>query len=104
MYDHYPIVIIQDRYGGCYSGGAWLAISRADQLENGAYRIVRCLEGGPHDGDVEAREFWENPPPWIAAGATPEEAIKKLPKVNQDSTMKDQSQGEGWTGRAVVRE
>jgi hypothetical protein len=104
MHDHYPIAIIQDRYGGSYSGGAWLAISRSDQLENGAYRVVRCLEGGPHDGDVEAREFWANPPSWIAAGATPDEAIKKLPKPNQNPTLTDQSRTGAVTGRAVVRE
>lgn len=78
--DEWPIAVVQDRYGGCYSGGAWLAISVADRLENGAYRVVRCLEGGPSDGDVEAREFWTDPPSWIAAGTTPDEAVKALLK------------------------
>jgi hypothetical protein len=75
---HYPIAVIEDRYGGAYSGGRWLAISCADHLENGAYRIVRCLEDGPHGQDIEAREFWESPPSWIAVGATPNEAIQNL--------------------------
>jgi hypothetical protein len=46
--DHYPIAVIEDRYRGTYSRGMWLAISVADQMENGSYRVVRCLEGGPH--------------------------------------------------------
>ena len=75
----FPVAVIQDRYSGVYSGGEWLAINCADHLENGAYRIVRCLEGDPHGDDVEAMTFWKNPPDWIAAGRTPEEAIAKLP-------------------------
>ena len=76
--DDWPIALVQDRYGGGYSGGAWLAISAADRLENGAYRIVRCLEAGPSDSDIEARAFWADPPSWIAAGASPDEAIQAL--------------------------
>ena len=76
--DLHPIMVLQDRYGGCYSGGRWLAIREADRLENGAYRVVRCLEGGPSDEDIEAREFWTNPPSWIAAGQTPDEAVAAL--------------------------
>jgi hypothetical protein len=104
MSGHYPFAVIQDRYGGSYSGGQWLAISCADHMENGAYRIVRCLEGGPQGGDVEAREFWTNPPSWIAVGATPDEAIRKLPKVNSDPKVVDQIRAGGITGRAVVRD
>jgi hypothetical protein len=76
--DHYPIAVIEDRYSGVYSGGKWLAISRAHYLENGAYRIVRCLESGPHGDDSDAMEFWAAPPSWIASGETPDEAIRKL--------------------------
>ncbi|HVV94604.1 MAG TPA: hypothetical protein VHD15_14420 [Hyphomicrobiales bacterium] len=76
--DHYPIAIIEDRYGGCYSGGRWLAIAGADYLENGAYRIVRCLEQGPHGDDSEAQDYWADPPSWIAVGETPDEAVAKL--------------------------
>ena len=75
----FPVAVIQDRYGGVYSGGRWLAINAADKLDNGSYRIIRCLEGGPHGDDVEAQDFWSTPPSWIAAGSTPEEAIAKLP-------------------------
>ena len=76
--EHYPIAVIEDRYGGVYSGGKWLAISCADHLENGAYRIVRCLEDGPHRDDSDAAVFWSNPPSWIASGGSPDEAIRKL--------------------------
>lgn len=76
--DDRPVAVIEDRYGGTYSGGGWLAISVADHIENGAYRVVRCLEGGPSDSDVEAREFWESPPPWIAVGRSPNEAVEAL--------------------------
>jgi hypothetical protein len=76
--DHFPIAIVQDRYGGVYSGRPWLAISRADHLENGTYRIIRCLEGEPHGDDLDAQDFWTDPPAWIAAGETPDEAVEKL--------------------------
>lgn len=75
---HWPIAIIEDRYGGTYSGGEWLAIAEADAVENGAYRVVRVLEGGPHSGDTEAMLFWTNPPKWIAVGNTPNEARAAL--------------------------
>lgn len=77
-FEHFPIVVVQDRYGGAYSRGKWLAISEADRLENGAYRIIRCLENGPHGDDSDAAEFWANPPTWIAVGQTPDEAVHKL--------------------------
>jgi hypothetical protein len=76
--DQYPVAVIEDRYAGTYSGGRWLAISQANKLENGAFRIVRCLEMGPHGDDGDAMEFWADPPDWIAAGQTPDEAICKL--------------------------
>jgi hypothetical protein len=66
--DTYPIAVIEDRYQGTYSNGKWLAISCADYLENGAYRVVRCLEDGPHGDDTEAQMFWSDPPHWIASG------------------------------------
>jgi hypothetical protein len=76
--DTWPITIVQDRYSGVYSGGRWLAIAAADRLENGCYRIVRCLENGPFGDDVEARSFWENPPNWIAVGDSPDAALHAL--------------------------
>jgi hypothetical protein len=74
----FPVVIIEDRYGGAYAGGPWIAISGADYMDNGAYRIVRCLEGGPYGGDNDAQQFWNEPPGWIAAGGSPNDALSKL--------------------------
>lgn len=74
----YPIAIIEDRYTGCYSGGKWLAIAECDTMENGTYRIVRVLEGGPYGDGTDAMEFWAEPPRWIAVGNTPDEARAKL--------------------------
>lgn len=77
----YPIVVLQDRYGGAYSGGAWLAIANGSDLVGEAMtRAQFCLigDGGPSDSDVEAATFWRNPPDWIAVGQTPDEAINAL--------------------------
>lgn len=74
----YPIIVLQDRYRGTYSGGPWLAISVADRLENGAYRVIRCLEGGPSGDDLEAQDFWANPPEWIEAAESPDQAVARL--------------------------
>jgi hypothetical protein len=82
---HFPITIVQDRYGGVYSGGKWLALSIADKLENGSYRIVRMLEGGPHGEDGDAMAFWSNPPEWIAVGNSPDEALAALLRTNTPS-------------------
>ena len=74
----FPIAVIQDRYSGCYSGGTWLAIAVADHPENGAYRVVRCLEDGPHGDDGDAQIFWADPPSWVASGETPDKAVERL--------------------------
>jgi hypothetical protein len=75
---HFPIVILEDRYNGVYSKGRWIAISEGDRLENGAYRIIRCLEDGPHGDDTDAALFWGSPPSWLAVGDTPDEALNNL--------------------------
>jgi hypothetical protein len=74
----YPIAIIEDRYGGTYSGGAWLAIANAYKSDSIVERVTDCLESGPHGDDVEAAWFWANCPDWIAAGNTPDEALAAL--------------------------
>ncbi|MBX9909607.1 MAG: hypothetical protein K2Z25_12940 [Beijerinckiaceae bacterium] len=74
----HPVAIVEDRYGGCYSKGAWLAVDGADTLENGCYRVIRTLEQGPHGDDCDAQEFWNDPPHWIASGATPDQALSNL--------------------------
>lgn len=74
----YPVAVLQDRYNGSYSGRLWLAIAEADHMDNGCYRIVRCIEDGPSGDDISAQEFWHEPPGWIAVGSTAEEAICAL--------------------------
>lgn len=76
--DLYPIAVVEDRYGGVYSKGKWLAIAESNKLETGAYRIVRCLDGGPHGDDTDAAMFWSDPPRWIASGNTRDHAIENL--------------------------
>jgi hypothetical protein len=85
----FPIAIIVDCYGGVYSGGAWLAVSCADAMDNGAYRIIRCLEDGPHGDDVEASQFLSNPPPWIVSADTPDRALRKLQDINARQSLHD---------------
>lgn len=75
---HYPIAVFEDRYGGIYSQGRWLAVSQADTPLGRINRAGWLLDNGPFGGDVEAMEFWEVPPAWIAVGGTPEQAIARL--------------------------
>ena len=74
----YPIAIVPDRYTGVYSGGIWLAISKADSPYNGQSRANFVLNEGPHGDDSEAAEFWAEPPDWIAVGDSPQEALDRL--------------------------
>lgn len=74
----YPIMVIEDRYGGGYSGGKWIAIADSTRMENGRYRIIDVLESGANGGDGDAMAFWCEPPEWIAVGNTPDEATENL--------------------------
>jgi len=97
----YPIIVMQDRYNGTYSGGRWLAIARARQLVDGVMtRAQFCLDGldGPSDSDVEAATFWRSPPNWIAVGWTPDEAVEALRKSAPESEMRSV-----YTGQRVFK-
>ena len=80
----YPIAIVEDRWEGRFSGGAWLAIARADRgdypLTTGwASRVSWAIHRhGPSGAEDEAKAFWASPPDWIAAGRTPDEARAAL--------------------------
>jgi len=74
----HPATIVQDRYGGCYSGGPWLAISRADKMHCGRKRADWVLAAGPSGDDREAAAFWQSPPDWIAVGDTSDAALVNL--------------------------
>ena len=79
--EDYPVAVFQDRYGGAYSGGAWIAIAEAsERVDQENTRAQFCLVGGagPFGDDVTAGVFWNNPPEWIAVGPTPEAALEAL--------------------------
>jgi hypothetical protein len=87
----HPIAIVEDRYGGTYSGGEWIAIAQArDLLTGGA--VLRLLnsepdeEPSPWGGDDDAMNFWDDPPKWVAVGDTPAAALKALELKNLDVT------------------
>jgi hypothetical protein len=74
------IAIVEDRYSGAFSRGAWLAIrDPAAPVELGLSRLDWVEEYGPGGNDVEAAVFWyREKPDWIASGATPEAAKARL--------------------------
>jgi hypothetical protein len=79
--DDYPVAVFEDRYGGVYSGGAWIAIAEASEpydQENTRARFCLVGDNGPFGGDVAASTFWSDSPEWIAVGSTPDAAIVSL--------------------------
>jgi hypothetical protein len=66
----YPCVIVNDRYGGSYSGGPWVAYPLFAEPE------------GPSGQDHEATAFWDAyasaPAQPIGVGETPDEALADL--------------------------
>jgi len=81
MQNVYPVVIVEDRYAGVYSGGRWLAVANADKPAGGMSRIAFVMS---HDGDAPgsddggAMAYWGEPDEWIATGADPNEALQNL--------------------------
>ena len=67
--DFYPVTIIDDRYGGCYSGGKYLAFN----LE--PWDVPRGVSWG---GDMDCAEFWtdEAYKYMVGKGDTPDEAYQ----------------------------
>jgi hypothetical protein len=68
----YPCVVVHDRYGGTYSGGAWLA-------------YPKYLEDVPPEadgGDIECDDFWHehaaSPAYPVGLGADPAAALDDL--------------------------
>lgn len=74
----YPVAVVQDRYQGTYSHGEWFAVANADEPIEGLVRASWVLEHGPYRSDLDAQEFWENPPDWIAVGASADAAVDSL--------------------------
>jgi hypothetical protein len=71
----WPVRIYQDRYGGSYSGGAWVAVDMArKEME------ISEIETGILGGDTQAMQFWlaVADADWIAVGRTPDIALAAL--------------------------
>ena len=76
----YPIAVIEDRYSGTYSGGAWLALSRANAKVEGEnlMRAEWVLADGPGGDDITCGVCWGKLPAWIAVGDSPDAAVAML--------------------------
>lgn len=74
----WPVAILEDRYQGTYSHGAWIAVAHADQ--HGDVLAMVAAGDGPWGDDFEAADFWwtDKQRPWLAVGATPDEALAAL--------------------------
>jgi hypothetical protein len=84
--DDFPVALIQDRYRGTYSGGAWLAIAEASELIDATNtRVQFCLtdDRGPFGADPDAAAFWADRPSWVASGETPMAALEALNSKNE---------------------
>ena len=84
----WPVLIVEDRYGGAYSDGEWLAIADAHTLADGERTRLDVVEAGAWDGDCECMAFWADLGDvwWIGKGATPDAALADL---NRRCDMKD---------------
>lgn len=80
----YPIIIVKDRYQGCYSGGKWVAWN----LES----TPKCSQGN----DIDCRFFWNRykgdpkkyPRP-VGRGNSPQEAYQDLLGVIHERETKN---------------
>ena len=82
MDDGRPITITQDRYGGGYSGGAWLAWP---------FLIEDCtiVPWEADGGDGDAKQFWQTWHP-VGRGATPDAAAEDLIRLRADPAFLEQ--------------
>lgn len=79
MSDVYPVVILQDRYSGAYSGGAWIAIYDWDApVGDGLRTRLGVVYDGAHGDDITAANWADSKPDWVAVGNTPDEALRNL--------------------------
>lgn len=80
----YPVTIIATRYQGGYEGGRWAAFNTFPyDLERRCNEWADLIdpdgEGCWYAGDdLECAEWWASPPPWVAVGNTPDEALEAL--------------------------
>ncbi len=71
--DMYPIVVLEDRYSGAYSGGLWIAVAEGDKR-----RRMDEVWAGAHGDDITAAEWAQNMPEWVAVGGSPNDAVRNL--------------------------
>ena len=64
----YPITIVKDRYGGTYSGGAFLAFNLPCE------EIPLEIDAD----DVTCYKFWKDTKIEVGKGATPDEGLNNL--------------------------
>jgi hypothetical protein len=80
MKDIYPVVIVQDRYGGCYSKTKWQAWN------------MDCEPEGANSSDIECADFWDEQistgVPICGKGSTPNEALKSLEEQMEKDNRK----------------
>jgi hypothetical protein len=74
----WPIVVLEDRYNGTYSGGKWVAFELRDESPE----LLVKMYDGTNASDGPCRVFWdqmrEEGGKWWAVGATPDEAVATL--------------------------
>lgn len=85
---HSPVVIVEDRYSGTYSGGQWLAVSQADRtldvpLPPLVTRLKFLLTEGPYGSPELASAFWRRHPKWVARGDSLWAAIDHVRSQNE---------------------
>lgn len=69
------ILMLEDRYGGVYSNGAWLGVIDADARHEDNSRGGFVVSDGPSGGDMIAAAFWDEAPEWIVAGRSPKHVM-----------------------------
>ncbi len=70
-YEAFPIVIVEDRYSGVYSGYKWLVFARFDETIN----MSEDMENGVWGDDVEAATWFAENGHRYWGGSTPDEAL-----------------------------
>ena len=70
--DIYPLVIVADRYGGCYSGGNYLAFNMYDAPDEA------------FGDDIEAFEYFMDKKEVIGKGWSPQAAAEDLARKLSD--------------------
>lgn len=80
----FPIMIVEDRYQGVYSGYRWLAFPNFDSY----YSYQRDIEQGVWGDDVSAATWAQNNQNKYWGGATPSEALEALQMAHRQEAPK----------------